>query len=589
MLRVFVSSTSIDLKPYRAAAAEMIKEQKWFPVMMEDWTTEVDWTLDVCRQRVSECDLLLLIVAFRWGWKPEVDQGGDGQTSATAYEYAEAINKIIPVRTFVASDLTWPVRFCEFDKEAQDRLVAFKKKQNISQLFDHEEVPRDEKLESLPIFRSKVRNALTAHKLWLFEKARAAEPISSRTGGKLVGAESVLEALEESLNRLPLLSHDVLSKAYNNLTKTMAWEPVPVERNPVILLNKCARSLAKASRQSDGTWPLLEFVRQLQHLIPEEKADELESWLADAEVHLSPHDPADAHRKGRSASWPGQDRDPCLHVEIAPSRTKKDHYSVSARLTGPNLQVYPPQKKQFTRKALRDVMPEIHEWVIEHCNTPRLLWVEFCLPRALLDEAVDQWKLDPESDNILVGNEYRVVVRSLKRAEQGSTWTSALLKARWELLQKPDSRCRFQAQDPSKDESGLAVWVGEDDAGAVDLSQRLTEAREVVCALLRNPPRSSATDSHPDILETIFATGVPVVLWTRSSNRTKPDAHRDELRRLLEGGELLHLPDRVLDLRKKAQWKKNDPSHAGRHLTLLWDDPTTAYANTPLQSPQAPR
>jgi hypothetical protein len=33
------------------------------------------------------------------------------------------------------------------------------------------------------------------------------------------------------------------------------------------------------------------------------------------------------------------------------------------------------------------------------------------------------------------------------------------------------------------------------------------------------------------------------------------------------------LPERVWDLRKKAHQVKDD-RHPGRHLTLLWDDPT---------------
>jgi hypothetical protein len=52
-----------------------------------------------------------------------------------------------------------------------------------------------------------------------------------------------------------------------------------------------------------------------------------------------------------------------------------------------------------------------------------------------------------------------------------------------------------------------------------------------------------------------------------------PAACREELHALLEDGALCGLPDRVWELRKRALLL-DDARHPGRHLTLLWDDPT---------------
>jgi hypothetical protein len=42
---------------------------------------------------------------------------------------------------------------------------------------------------------------------------------------------------------------------------------------------------------------------------------------------------------------------------------------------------------------------------------------------------------------------------------------------------------------------------------------------------------------------------------------------------MLDSASLHELPDRVWDLRRRAA-AEPDQAHAGRHLTLLWDDPT---------------
>lgn len=78
-LRVFVSSTSEDLKEYRAAARLAIMDVQWEPEMMEHFPAQPGYTIDVCRQKLEKCNLVLLIVAWRQGGVPPKEQGGDGQ------------------------------------------------------------------------------------------------------------------------------------------------------------------------------------------------------------------------------------------------------------------------------------------------------------------------------------------------------------------------------------------------------------------------------------------------------------------------------------------------------------------------------
>src|SRR4051812_6906315 len=116
-LRVFVSSTSNDLRLHRRVVQELILAQDWQPIMMEHFGTSLDVTVRACRQKVEECDLLLLLVAFRRGWVPTLDQGGDGRRSVTAYELEAARRRHIPVRVLLARE-SWPGNLWEDEQSA---------------------------------------------------------------------------------------------------------------------------------------------------------------------------------------------------------------------------------------------------------------------------------------------------------------------------------------------------------------------------------------------------------------------------------------------------------------------------------------
>ena len=77
--RVFVSSTSEDLRPFRVAVREAITRQGWLPEMMEDFGAGAGPTVEECVRRVQRSDLVVLLVAFRRGWVPTRMQGGDGE------------------------------------------------------------------------------------------------------------------------------------------------------------------------------------------------------------------------------------------------------------------------------------------------------------------------------------------------------------------------------------------------------------------------------------------------------------------------------------------------------------------------------
>ncbi|MDZ7261212.1 MAG: DUF4062 domain-containing protein, partial [candidate division KSB1 bacterium] len=75
---VFISSTVEDLKPYRQAVRDAALRAKFFPEMQEYFAAEgLRPPLAECLKKVDECDLLVVIVAYRYGWIPEDQPLGD--------------------------------------------------------------------------------------------------------------------------------------------------------------------------------------------------------------------------------------------------------------------------------------------------------------------------------------------------------------------------------------------------------------------------------------------------------------------------------------------------------------------------------
>ena len=132
-LRVFVSSTSEDLKGHRAVARMVIDNLRWRPVMMEDFGASPTSTVEACRRELESCDLVLLIIAFRRGYVPSVEQGGNGTDSITALELAHARACKIPVLVMAATD-DWPRRLCDTEPVAMAWINQFRA--NLAQAWE---------------------------------------------------------------------------------------------------------------------------------------------------------------------------------------------------------------------------------------------------------------------------------------------------------------------------------------------------------------------------------------------------------------------------------------------------------------------
>ena len=162
-LKVFVSSTSEDLKDYRGVARSVINKMGWQADMMEDWGAMSTPTVQACYEKLKDCDLVVIIVAHKRGWMPSREQGGNGQDSITVLELACARQHNIPVLAFLAKD-TWPGNLWEnIDQGAREWIDNFRKGLNLPADFFGFEEPTAQATESLPGFRALLGNALVKY------------------------------------------------------------------------------------------------------------------------------------------------------------------------------------------------------------------------------------------------------------------------------------------------------------------------------------------------------------------------------------------------------------------------------------------
>lgn len=127
MKRVFVSSTSKDLKEHREAVRDAIIKMKMFPVMMEDFSAEPTPPVDLCMREVDHSDIYIGIFAHRYGYRPE-----GSEISITEMEYDRAVENDIPRLCFLVDPTySWNPEHFETGG-AQSRLEAFKTRINTS-------------------------------------------------------------------------------------------------------------------------------------------------------------------------------------------------------------------------------------------------------------------------------------------------------------------------------------------------------------------------------------------------------------------------------------------------------------------------
>jgi formylglycine-generating enzyme required for sulfatase activity len=110
---VFVSSTSEDLRDYRLAARDAVLAVGLRPEMMEYFAASGGPPLAECLARVSPCDVVVVLVAQRYGWAPP-DQPSEDAKSITWLECEHASAQGKDVLVFLQDEgAKWPVERTE--------------------------------------------------------------------------------------------------------------------------------------------------------------------------------------------------------------------------------------------------------------------------------------------------------------------------------------------------------------------------------------------------------------------------------------------------------------------------------------------
>ena len=183
--KVFVSSTFVDNEKRRKLVAEAISMAEMIWHGMELFTASVRPTIEVCLEKVQEADVLVGIIARRYGWEPS------DEISITEMEYDMATDRLMfqlhPDAPFSEKDAdSGPDRW-----QKQEKLDAFKAR------FAEDQLPAYFTEETL---QAKVLQALND---WRLQKEeRPVSPVQEETGSE-----------EEEKTSLDQLIRRYLSKA----------------------------------------------------------------------------------------------------------------------------------------------------------------------------------------------------------------------------------------------------------------------------------------------------------------------------------------------------------------------------------------
>jgi tetratricopeptide (TPR) repeat protein len=101
VLRIFISSTAVDLLEYREKVRDAVLSLKELPVAMETFSATSGQPASECMKMAAEADAVICIVAHRYGYVPPKELGGDGERSITWLEVDAARNAGKPVFAFV--------------------------------------------------------------------------------------------------------------------------------------------------------------------------------------------------------------------------------------------------------------------------------------------------------------------------------------------------------------------------------------------------------------------------------------------------------------------------------------------------------
>jgi tetratricopeptide (TPR) repeat protein len=118
VLRIFISSTAVDLLDYREKVRDAVLRLENLPIAMETFSAKTGQPAAECMKMAAEADAVICTVAHRYGYVPPPELGGDGERSITWLEVDAAKRAGKPVFAFLVDPKAkWT------EVKEQDRLI----------------------------------------------------------------------------------------------------------------------------------------------------------------------------------------------------------------------------------------------------------------------------------------------------------------------------------------------------------------------------------------------------------------------------------------------------------------------------------
>ncbi|NEB03214.1 hypothetical protein [Streptomyces sp. SID13726] len=211
---------------------------------------------------------------------------------------------------------------------------------------------------------------------------------------------------------------------------------------------------------------------------------------------------------------------------------------------------------------------------------------EFLLPDELLGHPVELW---PSSSGVPLSYGCQVVVRSLTRYDDNlvhQQWAR-----RWDALDRDcapgDALKRIGWMSPEATNSpdmNRSCPPGRYPplllADGADVEDWLRDHKDLACLGLVAPYEPHDPLIRDAVRDALMYDGIPVIVWRRDAG--DPGLLLDALRDSCPPALLAQLPESVHGARQR---RRRDPLNVGRHITLLWDDPTCVFVNQNSQLP----
>jgi hypothetical protein len=191
--------------------------------------------------------------------------------------------------------------------------------------------------------------------------------------------------------------------------------------------------------------------------------------------------------------------------------------------------------------------------------------IEFCLPRVLLAEPVDEWKIPGPFEDQHLGAVHPVIVRDRQRPPRLEA--QKLWKERWDRL----------GQSPPLLVDSFYWLKQRDRLSPREQYNEIVKDSEVrVCIAFGFKVEGECLQSEKEhCLYGPWQAGIPAAIWLRRTPDPPVQIERI-LEKLLRGTLIQELPRRIWQLRQEG-YAKSEQERAEqtvkREITLVWDDP----------------